>query len=73
MGKGISIERLETFKLVADAGGITPAAAGSKSRQAQFARQIKELEDYFHAHLVNRRSRNQPLTNDGLRLAEIAR
>lgn len=46
---GLSLERLRSFCLVAEAGGVTKAAKGDAARQSQFSRQVKELEECFGA------------------------
>ena len=43
---GVSLERLKTFLEVAQAGSIVEAAHGDLTRQSQYSRQIKELEEF---------------------------
>ena len=57
---GLTLERLHSFLMVAEAGGVTKAAGGDPNRQSLFSRQIKELEEFFgvgRLH-VNRRHDN---------------
>ena len=42
--KGLSLERLESFLAVVNAGGIARAAPGAPVRQSQLSRQLAELE-----------------------------
>lgn len=41
--KGMSLERLDAFLAVLEAGGIARAAPGQPVRQSQLSRQISEL------------------------------
>jgi DNA-binding transcriptional LysR family regulator len=70
---GLSFERLRTFCLVAEAGGVTRAAGGDPNMQSLFSRQIKELEEYFGVELVRRSGRGVVLTDSGEHLSVIAR
>ena len=70
---GVSLERLRTLCLVAEAGGIAAAAAGDLSRQALFSKQLRELEECFGAELTTRAGRTLKLTAAGARLAGIVR
>jgi DNA-binding transcriptional LysR family regulator len=70
---GLSLERLHTFCLVAESGGVTRAAGGDPNAQSQFSRQIKELEAYFGVELIRRNGRGLLLTAAGNQLAEIVR
>lgn len=58
---------------VGAAGGITKAAAMDPTRQSQYSRQIKELEDFFQTRLVERQGRGVRLTPGGRELARISR
>jgi DNA-binding transcriptional LysR family regulator len=69
---GLSLERLHTLSLMAQARGITEAAQGDVNRQSQFSRQIAELETFFGVELLNRTSRPRRLTVAGQDLAQIA-
>jgi len=70
---GLSLDRLHTFCLVAQAGGVTRAAGGDPNTQSLFSRQIKELEEYFGVELVRRSGRGVVLTKAGEHLFIIAR
>jgi len=70
---GLSLDRLESFCLVAEAGGVTKAAKGDPARQSLFSRQIKELEEFFGTELIRRKGRGVVLTEAGERLNVIAR
>ncbi|PWU09024.1 MAG: hypothetical protein C5B50_28145 [Verrucomicrobia bacterium] len=70
---GLSLERLESFCLVAEAGGVTKAAKGDPVRQSLYSRQIKELEEFFGTELVRRKGRGIALTEAGVRLNKMAR
>jgi DNA-binding transcriptional LysR family regulator len=66
---GLSIERLWTFCLVAETGSIAQAASGDATRQSQFSRQIKELEEAIGEKLFNREGKRLLLTESGRKLA----
>jgi DNA-binding transcriptional LysR family regulator len=70
---GLSLDRLQSFCLVAAAGGVTKAAKGDPARQSLFSRQIKELEEFFGVELVRRKARGIALTAAGERLHRLAR
>jgi DNA-binding transcriptional LysR family regulator len=70
---GLSLERLQSFCLVALAGGVTSAAKGDPARQSLFSRQIKELEEFFGTELISRKGRGIVLTATGQRLHVIVR
>src|SRR5437870_2183319 len=70
---GISLDRLQSFCLVAQAGGVTKAAKGDPAKQSLFSRQIKELEEFFGTELIRRKGRGISLTESGERLNMIAR
>ncbi len=70
---GLSLDRLQSFCLVAQAHGITKAAQGDPVRQSMFSRQIKELEEFFGSELIRRTGRGIVLTDTGARLDTIAR
>jgi len=70
---GLSLERLQNFCRVAEAGGVTRAAKGDATRQSLYSRQIKELEEFFGAELMRRKGRGIVLTTAGERLHAIAR
>src|SRR6266850_1622454 len=70
---GLSLDRLQSFCLVAQAGGVTRAAKGDPARQSLFSRQIKELEEFFGTELLRRKGRGIALTPAGERLNSVAR
>ena len=70
---GLSLERLQSFCLVAQAGGVTKAAKGDPTRQSLFSRQVKELEEFFGVELVRRKGRGIVLTAAGERLNVLVR
>jgi DNA-binding transcriptional LysR family regulator len=70
---GLSLDRLQSFCLVAQAGGVTKAAKGNPAKQSLFSRQIKELEEFFGAELMRRKGRGIVLTAAGERLNVLAR
>lgn len=71
--RGLSLERLENFCRVAEAGGITKAAGGDPTQQSLFSRQIRELEEYFGTELIQRDGRGICMTPAGRRLARLIR
>ena len=70
---GLSLDRLQSFCLVAQAGGVTKAAKGDPARQSLYSRQVKELEEFFGTELIRRKGRGIVLTDAGARLNTIAR
>jgi len=68
---GLSLERLKTFSEIVQAEGITAAAKGDPTRQSQFSRQLKELEEYFATELVKRGRGQFALTWAGKALHEL--
>jgi DNA-binding transcriptional LysR family regulator len=68
------MDRLQTLMEVAAAGSIAMAAGKADlSRQSQYSRQLKELEEFFDRKLTEKRGRTLTLTSDGRRLATMAR
>jgi DNA-binding transcriptional LysR family regulator len=70
---GLSLDRLQSFCLVARAGGVTKAAQGEPNKQTLYSRQIKELEEFFGVQLIRRNARGISLTTAGERLNVVAR
>lgn len=68
---GLSIERLKTFCLVAVEGSIVAAARDDATRQSQYSRQIKELEEAVGDKLFLRQGKKLLLTNAGRKLLLI--
>ncbi len=71
--RGLSLERLQAFLAVADAGSIAQASRGDPVRQSQLSRQLSELEAFFGRPLTERRRGKRVLGEEGLRLAEHVR
>lgn len=70
---GLSLERLKTFAEIAEAQGFTAAARGEPTRQSQFSRQLRELEEFFGVELVNCRRGRFALTRAGRALHKLVR
>src|ERR1700677_1193840 len=70
---GLSLDRLNNFCRIAEAGGITKAAEGDPGKQSLYSRQIKELETFFGVELKMRRGKGIVLTDAGQQLARLAR
>ena len=70
---GLSFDRLQSFCLVAQAGGVTKAAKGEANKQTLYSRQIKELEEFFGVELMRRKGRGIVLTGAGEQLNVLAR
>ena len=70
---GLSLDRLKALLEVSVAGSIVKAADGDPVRQSQYSRQIKELEDFFRARLVERQGKGTRLTSHGKELARVSR
>jgi DNA-binding transcriptional LysR family regulator len=71
--RGLSLDRLKALLEVGAAGSIVKAAEGDPVRQSQYSRQIKELEDFFRARLIERQGKGIRLTSAGRELARISR
>ena len=70
---GLSLDRLRTLCLVADAGSLTAAAERDTTRVSLFSRQLRELESFFGTRLAKRRGKQIALTENGQALAVLAR
>ena len=70
---GLSLDRLNNFCRIAEAGGITKAAGGDPGKQSLYSRQIKELETFFGVELKVRRGKGIVLTDAGRQLATLTR
>lgn len=70
---GLSLDRLRSFLLVANAGSIIQAAGGDPVRQSLFSRQIRELEEFFGVELTERRGKAIAISPAGVRLAALIR
>jgi DNA-binding transcriptional LysR family regulator len=70
---GFSLDRLATLCSVIEAGSITAAAGPNTSRQSQFSRQIKELEEALGAKLFERIGKTLRPTPFGQQLARMSK
>ncbi len=70
---GLSLERLRALVEVGAYGSIVKAADGDLARQSLYSRQLKELESFFRATLVERHGKGVRLTSAGRELARISR
>ncbi len=70
---GFSLDRIATLCSVIEAGSISIAAGPSSSRQSQFSRQIKELEEAVGGKLFDRIGKTLKPTPLGLQLARMSR
>lgn len=70
---GFSLDRIATLCSVVESGSISVAAGPSASRQSQFSRQIKELEEALGAKLFERVGKTLRATPFGLQLARMSR
>ncbi len=71
--RGLSLDRLKVLIEVRDAGSIAQAAPGDPVRQSQYSRQLRELSEFFGCEVAQRRGKLLKLTEQGERLAELAR
>src|SRR5687767_4051582 len=71
--RGLSLARLKVLIEVRDAGSIAQAAPGDPVRQSQYSRQLRELSEFFGCEVTQRRGKILKLTEQGERLAELAR
>ena len=70
---GLSLERLRTFAQIVAASGISKAAPGNLTRQSQYSRQLKELEQFFGVELIERGKGRFQLTPEGRELFRMVR
>jgi DNA-binding transcriptional LysR family regulator len=68
---GLSIERLQTFCMVVEAGSIVAAAKGDTNKQSQFSRQVREIEECVGAKLFERVGKSLQLTERGREFAVL--
>jgi DNA-binding transcriptional LysR family regulator len=71
--RGLSLDRLKVLIEVRDAGSIAQAVPGDLVRQSQYSRQLRELAEFFGCEVTQRRGKLLKLTEQGERLAELAR
>lgn len=70
---GLTIDRIEAFLAVAEAGGIARAAPGDPSRQSQLSRQLREVSEALGYEVVTRSGRGLALTPAGERVRAALR
>jgi DNA-binding transcriptional LysR family regulator len=70
---GLSLDRLHTLVLLADAGSLTKAAGNNPGKQTRMSHHLRELGEFFHVALTERSGRTLKLTQKGYELAQIAR
>jgi DNA-binding transcriptional LysR family regulator len=68
---GLSLERLRAFVEIVAAGSPTRAAQGDATRQSQYSRQLKELEEFFGGELFVKRKGIWSLTESGRQLHQL--
>lgn len=69
LSRGVSIDRLQTFCRVVETGSIVNAAEGDPTRQSQYSRQIRQLEEALEKPLFFRQGRSMRLNENGRQLA----
>jgi LysR family transcriptional regulator, nitrogen assimilation regulatory protein len=68
---GLSLDRLRTFAQIVAASGISKAAPKNQTRQSQYSRQLKELEEFFGVELIQRGNGRFQLTPEGRELFRL--
>jgi DNA-binding transcriptional LysR family regulator len=63
--KGLSFDRLRAFIAVFESESVTRAAGGDPTRQSQYSRQIRELEEALGVKLFDRRNRSEFICSAG--------
>jgi len=71
--RGLSVERIEAFLAVAEAGGIAKAAPGNPSRQSQLSRQLREVGAALGFEVMVRDGHGMALTEGGARVRAVLR
>lgn len=71
--KGLSLERLHSFCLVASARGYNKAAGENAYKQSQYSKQILDLEKFFGCRLIIRGRGSFCLTDAGKRLLDLSK
>ena len=71
--RGVSLDRLKTLTLIAEAGGVSKAAGGDPSRQSLYSRQMKELEEGLGVILLDRSVVPVRLTPEGQQIEALTR
>jgi DNA-binding transcriptional LysR family regulator len=70
---GLSLDRLKVLVEVQDAGSIAQATPGNSVRHSQHSRQLRELAEFFGCEVAQRKGKVLKLTDEGARLAQLAR
>jgi DNA-binding transcriptional LysR family regulator len=70
---GLSLDRLNNFCAIAEAGGIARVAGGDPAKQSLYSRQVRELEHFFGVELTRRKGKGIELTEQGRELARQVR
>jgi DNA-binding transcriptional LysR family regulator len=73
MMRNLDLTALRSFLAIADAGGVTRAAASLNLTQSAVSMQIKRLEDMLQVQLLDRSARRVSLTASGEQLLGYAR
>lgn len=73
MLRNLDLTALRSFLAIADAGGVTRAAASLNLTQSAVSMQIKRLEDMLQVQLLDRTTRRVSLTASGEQLLGYAR
>ncbi|TPE48316.1 LysR family transcriptional regulator [Amaricoccus solimangrovi] len=73
MARNLDLTALRSFAAVADAGGVTRAAAQLNLTQSAVSMQLKRLEEQFGLSLLDRSLRQVTLTAEGEQLLGYAR
>ena len=71
--RGLSLDRMKVLVEVHAAGSIAQAAPLDPVRQSQYSRQLRELSEFFGCEVAQRRGKVLKLTEQGERLAQLAR
>jgi DNA-binding transcriptional LysR family regulator len=71
--RNLDLAALRSLTAIADAGGVTRAAASLNLTQSAVSMQIKRLEDALQVQLLDRTSRRVSLTGSGEQLVDYAR
>ena len=68
---GLSLDRLHAFAQIVTASGMSKAAPGNPTKQSQYSRQLKELEEFFGVELIHRGKGRFHLTPEGRALFQL--
>jgi DNA-binding transcriptional LysR family regulator len=69
----LSLDRLNSFCQIAEAGSVVAASRKTGISQGQYSRQIRDLEQALETKLFEKEGRFLMLSQDGVRLASITR